>query len=133
MYAKPISNNLFRVMKKALPGPFTFVLEASNNVPKLLKQSRKTVGIRVPNNAICRELTAALGNPILSTSLHNSEDELINYFTEPELIYDRYKNSVDMVIDGGYGNIYPTTVVNCNNNEIEIIREGIGDVTLLEN
>jgi len=132
MYAKPINNNLFRIMKKALPGPYTFILEASNNVPKLLKQSRKTVGIRVPNNAICKELTAALGNPILSTSLHNNEDELINYFTEPELIYDRYKDLVDLVIDGGYGNIYPTTVVDCSNNTIEIIREGIGDSAVLE-
>lgn len=132
VYAKPISNNLFRVMKKALPGPYTFILEASNSVPKLLKQSRKTVGIRIPNNAICKELTIALGNPILSTSLHNNEDELLNYFTEPELIYDRYKDVVDLVIDGGYGNIYPTTVVDCSNNGMDVIREGIGDISILE-
>jgi len=131
-YTKPISNNLFRVMKKALPGPYTFILEASGNVPKLLKQSRKTVGIRVPNNNICKELTNALGNPILSTSLHNSEDDLMNYFTEPLLIYERYGDVVDLVIDGGYGNIYTTTVVDCSNGGLEIIREGIGDVSILE-
>lgn len=131
-YAKPISNNLFRVMKKALPGPYTFILEASGNVPKLLKQQRKTVGIRVPNNNICKELTIALGNPIISTSLHNSEDDLMNYFTEPLLIYERYGDVVDLVIDGGYGNIYPTTVVDCSNGGLEIVREGIGDVSILE-
>lgn len=131
-YTKPIGNNLFRVMKKALPGPYTFILEASGNVPKLLKQSRKTVGIRVPNNNICKELTIALGNPIISTSLHNNEDDLMNYFTEPLLIYERYGDVVDLVIDGGYGSIYPTTVVDCSKGDLEIIREGIGDISILE-
>ncbi len=131
-YCKPISNPVFRVMKRALPGPYTFILEASSNVPKLLKQSRKTVGIRVPDNAICKELVTLLGNPILSTSLHNNEDELINYFSEPELIYEKYKDIVDLVIDGGYGSIYPTTVIDCSKDEIEIIREGAGDIDKLE-
>jgi tRNA threonylcarbamoyl adenosine modification protein (Sua5/YciO/YrdC/YwlC family) len=119
-------------MKKALPGPYTFILEANSNVPKLLKQSRKTVGIRVPANNICKELTNALGNPIISTSLHNNEDELMNYFTEPLMIYERYGDVVDLVIDGGYGSIYPTTVIDCSNNEIEVIREGIGELSVLE-
>lgn len=131
-YTKPISNTIFRVMKKALPGPYTFILEANSNVPKLLKQSRKTVGIRVPANNICKELTNALGNPIISTSLHNNEDELMNYFTEPLMIYERYGEVVDLVIDGGYGSIYPTTVIDCSNNEIEVIREGIGELSVLE-
>lgn len=131
-YCKPISNPVFRVMKRVLPGPYTFILEASSNVPKLLKQSRKTVGIRVPDNEICKELVTMLGNPILSTSLYNNEDELINYFSEPELIYEKYKDIVDLVIDGGYGSIYPTTVVDCSKDEIEIIREGAGDVDKLE-
>ncbi|MCD6065539.1 MAG: threonylcarbamoyl-AMP synthase [Bacteroidetes bacterium] len=131
-YTVPISNTVFRAMKKALPGPFTFILEANSNVPKLLKQSRKTVGIRVPANAICKELVESLGNPILSTSLHNNEDELINYFSEPTLIYEKYKEVVDLVIDGGYGSIYPTTVVDCSGKEIEIVREGAGDIALLD-
>lgn len=131
-YTTPISNSIFRVIKKCLPGPYTFILEANSNVPKLLKQSRKTVGIRIPDNAICRELTIALGNPILNTSLYNNEDELINYFSEPELIYEKYKDIVDLVIDGGYGNIYPTTVIDCSKGEIEIIREGAGDLSVLD-
>jgi tRNA threonylcarbamoyl adenosine modification protein (Sua5/YciO/YrdC/YwlC family) len=131
-YAKPINNATFRIMKKALPGPYTFILEANSNVPKLLKQSRKTVGIRVPDNAICRELVTLLGNPVLSTSLHNNEDELINYFSEPELIYEKYKDIVDLVIDGGYGSIYPTTVIDCSKDEIEVIREGAGDIEKLD-
>jgi tRNA threonylcarbamoyl adenosine modification protein (Sua5/YciO/YrdC/YwlC family) len=131
-YTIPISNQVFRIMKKALPGPYTFILEASSNVPKLLKQSRKTVGIRVPDNNICKELVESLGNPILSTSLHNDEDELINYFSEPALIYEKYRDVVDLVIDGGYGSIYPTTVINCSGGDIEVIREGAGDLAALD-
>jgi tRNA threonylcarbamoyl adenosine modification protein (Sua5/YciO/YrdC/YwlC family) len=131
-FAKPIPNSVFRIIKKALPGPYTFILEASLQVPKLLKQSRKTVGIRVPNNAICKEMVNALGNPIISTSLNNLDDELLDYFTDPENIYQQYKDKVDAVIDGGHGNIYPTTVVNISNDEIEVIREGLGDLSVLE-
>jgi tRNA threonylcarbamoyl adenosine modification protein (Sua5/YciO/YrdC/YwlC family) len=131
-FAKPISNSIFRIIKKALPGPYTFILEASLQVPKLLKQSRKTVGIRVPNNAICKEMVNALGNPIISTSLNNLDDELLDYFTDPENIYQQYKDKVDAVIDGGHGNIYPTTVVNISNDEIEVIREGLGELSVLE-
>jgi len=131
-FARPIPNSIFRIIKKALPGPYTFILEASSQVPKLLKQSRKTVGIRVPNNAICKELVTALGNPIISTSLNNLDDELIDYFTDPENIYQQYKDKVDVVIDGGHGNIYPTTVINVSNDEVEVIREGLGDLSVLE-
>lgn len=131
-FARPIPNSIFRIIKKALPGPYTFILEASSQVPKLLKQSRKTVGIRVPDNAICRELVTALGNPIISTSLNNLDDELIDYFTDPDNIYQQYKEQVDVIIDGGHGNIYPTTVINVSNDEIEVIREGLGDLSVLE-
>ena len=131
-FARPIPNSIFRIIKKALPGPYTFILEASSQVPKLLKQSRKTVGIRVPDNAICRELVIALGNPILSTSLNNLDDELIDYFTDPENIYQQYKDIVDAVIDGGHGNIYPTSVIDVSNDEVEIIREGLGDLSVIE-
>ena len=131
-FARPIPNSIFRIIKKALPGPYTFILEASSQVPKLLKQSRKTVGIRVPDNAICKELVTALGNPIISTSLNNLDDEMIDYFTDPENIYQQYKDKVDAVIEGGHGNIYPTTVINVSNDEVEVIREGLGDLSVLE-
>ena len=113
-YAKPISNAVFRVMKKALPGPYTFILEANQNVPKLLKQNKKTLGIRVPNNPICKALIEALGNPIISTSLHNPHDEIVDYFSDPEQIYQQYENKVDMVVDGGFGSIYASTVIDCS-------------------
>ncbi len=131
-FARPIPNSIFRIIKKALPGPYTFILEASSQVPKLLKQSRKTVGIRVPDNAICKELVTALGNPIISTSLNNLDDEMIDYFTDPENIYQQYKDQVDAIIEGGHGNIYPTTVINVSNDEVEVIREGLGDLSVLE-
>ena len=131
-FARPIPNSIFRIIKKALPGPYTFILEASSQVPKLLKQSRKTVGIRVPDNLICKELVTALGNPIISTSLNNLDDELMDYFTDPENIFQQYKDKVDAVIDGGHGNIYPTTVINVSNDEIEIIREGLGDLSVIK-
>jgi tRNA threonylcarbamoyl adenosine modification protein (Sua5/YciO/YrdC/YwlC family) len=131
-YTKPIPNHVFRIMKKTLPGPFTFILEANSNVPKMLKQERKTVGIRVPDNIICREIINALGNPLISTSLHDNSDDILEYFSDPEIIHRQYEDKVDLVVDGGHGNIYPSTVVNCSNGEIEIIREGLGDISLLD-
>jgi len=130
-YAKPIDNSVFRVMKKALPGPYTFILEASNSVPKLLKQAKKTVGIRVPDNAICKAIVSALGNPIMSTSLHDSSDDIMEYFSDPEVIHQQYENVVDMVIDGGFGNIYPSTVLDCSGDEITVLREGSGSLEVL--
>jgi tRNA threonylcarbamoyl adenosine modification protein (Sua5/YciO/YrdC/YwlC family) len=125
-YAR-ISTQTYKVMKKALPGPFTFVLEASSKVPKIGGTRRKTVGIRVPDNAICQTLVEQLGNPIISTSIHD-EDEVVEYTTDPELIYEKYRNLVDLVIDGGYGNNIASTVVNCENDEFDILREGAGDI-----
>lgn len=131
-FTKPISNVVFRVMKKALPGPYTFILEANHNVPKLLKQNhKKTVGIRVPDNNICKAIVEALGNPILSTSLHNSDDEIVDYFSDPEVIHQQYEERVDMVINGGFGNIYASTVLDCSSEEIVIVREGLGDLDVL--
>lgn len=131
-YAKPISNSLFRVMKKALPGPYTFILEANQNVPKLLKQNKKTVGIRVPDNAICKEIIEALGNPIITTSLHNPNDEVLDYFSDPDLIFQNYDKQVDMIIDGGFGNIYGSTVIDCSGEDIEVIREGLGSLDIFD-
>ncbi|MBR4787507.1 MAG: threonylcarbamoyl-AMP synthase [Bacteroidales bacterium] len=129
-YAKPISNPIFKTMKKVLPGPFTFILEANGNVPKLLQSNKKSVGIRVPDNNIIREIVRQLGHPILSTSVKD-DDEVVEYTTDPELIHERYGDLVDIVIDGGYGDNTPSTVLDCTGDSIEIIREGKGDVSLL--
>lgn len=126
-YIKPIDNATFRVLKKALPGPFTFILNASGNVPKMLSSNKKTVGIRVPDNNIAREIVKTLGNPILSSSIRD-EDDIIEYSTDPELIHEKYEHLVDIVIDGGYGGNVPSTVVNCTSGDFEIIREGKGDL-----
>ncbi len=126
-YIKPIDNTIFRVLKKALPGPFTFIFNASHNVPKLLSSNKKTVGIRVPDNNIARCIVKELGNPILSTSIHD-EDEIIEYSTDPELIHEKYENLVDIVIDGGYGDNIPSTVVDCTTGDFDIIREGKGEL-----
>ncbi|MBO4646121.1 MAG: threonylcarbamoyl-AMP synthase [Bacteroidales bacterium] len=129
-FTKPISNNIFKVMKRTLPGPYTFILEANNDVPKLLQSNKKTVGIRVPDNSITREIVRVLGHPILSTSVKD-DDEVIEYTTDPELIYERYGDMVDMVIDGGYGDNVPSTVVDCTSGDIEVVREGKGDIEML--
>jgi len=126
-YIKPIDNTTFRVLKKALPGPFTFIFNASHAVPKLLSSNKKTVGIRVPDNNIAREIVKVLGNPILSTSIHD-EDDIIEYSTDPELIHEKYEDLVDLVIDGGYGDNIPSTVVDCTTGEFEVIREGKGEL-----
>lgn len=126
-YAKSIENPVFKMMKKALPGPFTFILNASRNVPKIFQSKKKTIGIRVPENNIARTIVQQLGNPIVSTSVHD-DDEVIEYTTDPELIHERYEKVVDMVINGGFGHIDASTVVDCTSGEPEIIRQGIGDV-----
>ncbi|MBF9252117.1 threonylcarbamoyl-AMP synthase [Pontibacter sp. 172403-2] len=124
-YAR-IETSVYKVMKKALPGPFTFVLEASSKVPKYAGSKKKTVGIRVPDNNIVLALVRELGNPILSTSIRD-DDEVIEYSTDPELIYEKYKHLVDAVIDAGYGNNVASTVVDTANN-FEVLREGAGDI-----
>jgi len=130
-FTKAIPNHVFRVMKKALPGPYTFILEANGNVPKLLKQNKKTVGIRVPNNAICKEIVEALGNPLISTSLVDMSDDIVEYFADPEIILQQYEEKVDIIIDGGFGNIYPSTVIDCSRDVIEVLREGLGSTDVL--
>ena len=126
-YIKPIDTATFRVLKKALPGPFTFILNANNNVPKLLSSNKKTVGIRVPDNDIAREIVRQLGNPILSTSIRD-DDEVIEYSTDPELIHEKYEDNVDIVVDGGYGDNEPSTVVDCTSGDFEVMRKGKGDL-----
>jgi tRNA threonylcarbamoyl adenosine modification protein (Sua5/YciO/YrdC/YwlC family) len=124
-FIKPIDSATFKLIKRHLPGPFTFILEANNNVPKLFKNNKKTVGIRIPNNSIINEIVKQLGNPVLSTSIHD-EDEFIEYTTSPELIHEKWGDKVDLVIDGGYGDNVASTIVDCTNGEFEIIRQGKG-------
>jgi tRNA threonylcarbamoyl adenosine modification protein (Sua5/YciO/YrdC/YwlC family) len=128
-YIKPIDTSTFRVLKRALPGPFTFIFNASHKVPKLLSSNKKTAGIRVPDNNIAREIVRFLGNPILSTSIHD-EDEIIEYSTDPELIHEKYEETVDIVIDGGYGDNIASTVVDCTKEGFDIIREGKGNLEI---
>lgn len=124
-YAR-VSDSAFKLMKRALPGPFTFVLAASSKVPKLIQSNRKTVGIRIPDNTITRLLVQELGNPIITTSL--KEEELSEYTTDPELIFEKYQNSVDIIIDGGYGQLIPSTIVDATSDDFDIIRQGLGQL-----
>ncbi|MDD2323993.1 MAG: L-threonylcarbamoyladenylate synthase, partial [Bacteroidales bacterium] len=124
-YAKPIPNSIFKLMRSVLPGPYTFILEASNNVPKIFKNKKKTVGIRIPDCDIIRKIVEELGNPIMSTSVHD-EDEIIEYTTDPELIHEKYNQVVDLVIDAGYGDNTASTILDCTRGEVEVIRQGKG-------
>ncbi|MCK3685646.1 L-threonylcarbamoyladenylate synthase [Maribellus sp. YY47] len=124
-FTRPIPSHIFKLIKKNLPGAFTFILEANNNVPKYFKGKKKTVGIRIPDNNIIRLIVEELGNPIMSTSIYD-EDEIIEYTTDPELIYEKYQDVVDVVIDGGYGELVPSTIVDCSGDNVEITREGKG-------
>lgn len=124
-YAK-VSNAAFKLMKKNLPGAFTFILPTSSELPKIYK-NRKEVGIRVPDNNIIRTLVQELGNPILTMSVRD-EDELIEYSTDPELIAEKYDDRVDIVIDGGYGGVEASTVVDCTTDDFEIVRQGKGEL-----
>lgn len=126
-YAK-VDNATFKLMKKNLPGAFTFILNTTSSLPKIYK-NKKTVGIRIPNNNIIRELVNSLGNPILTSSVKD-DDEVIEYTTDPELIYEKYRDVVDVVIDGGYGGVEGSTVVDCTGDEPEIVRQGKGDLSL---
>ncbi|UJP63658.1 L-threonylcarbamoyladenylate synthase [Mongoliitalea daihaiensis] len=126
-FTRALSTPVFKVMKKTLPGPYTYILEANNNVPKLLNNNKKTVGIRVPDHDIPRLLVKELGSPIITTSIRD-EDDVIEYSTDPELIYEKYRDLVDVVIDGGYGQNVASTVLDGTSGVIELVREGLGPV-----
>ena len=127
-YVKQIDSSTFKILKRALPGPYTFVLPGSNTLPKVFKK-RKTVGIRVPDNNIARAIVATLGNPIVSTSIHD-EDDVLEYTTDPELIFEKWNNLVDLVIDGGYGDNEASTVIDLTDG-VEVLREGKGSLDIL--
>ncbi|MBS1773190.1 MAG: threonylcarbamoyl-AMP synthase [Bacteroidetes bacterium] len=124
-YAKSIDTPIFRLLKKSLPGPYTFILEASKLVPKMLKTKKDTVGIRVPDNKVCHELVKQLGNPIMSVSL--PMDDEVEYYTDPLIMHEIFEDKVDIVIDSGIGSIVPSTVIDCTSGEPELIREGAGE------
>ena len=128
-YAKSVDTPTFKLMKKALPGPYTFILESSSKVPKILNVKKKTVGIRVPDNNIPREIVKILGNPIITTSIH--DDDIHDHATDPEIIFDDFRNKVDLIINGGYGDVTPSTVIDCTGHEPEVVREGLGDVNII--
>ena len=128
-YVKQIDTSTFKILKRALPGPYTFILPGNNDLPKEFRK-KKTVGIRVPDNNIAREIVKLLGNPIVSTSIHD-EDEVIEYSTDPELIFEKWNNKVDLVIDGGYGDNVASTIIDLTGYEPEVIREGKGSLDIL--
>lgn len=128
-YVRQIDTPTFKLLKRALPGPYTFILPGNNDLPKVFK-SKKTVGIRVPDNNIIRSIVNQLGNPIISTSIHD-DDALLEYSTDPELIFEKWQRQVDLVIDGGYGAVTPSTVIDLSGNIPEIIREGKGSIDIL--
>lgn len=126
-YARKIDTPVFKLLKKNLPGPFTFILESSSRVPKILDINKKTVGIRVPDHAIPRALVQALGNPLITASIKD-DDHIKEYTTDPDEIYEDFKHTVDLVIDGGPGGNIPSTVLDCTGGEIEIVRQGLGTI-----
>ena len=127
-YVTHISTPTFKILKRALPGPYTFILPGNSNLPKAFKK-KKEVGIRVPNNEIVLAIVRELGNPIISTSIYD-EDEIVEYTTDPELIYEKWEHLVDLVIDGGYGGNIPSTVINLCGDKPELIREGKGSLDI---
>ena len=128
-FVRQIDTRTFKILKRALPGPYTFILPGNNNLPKVFKK-KKTVGIRVPDNNIARAIVERLGNPIVSTSIHD-EDELLEYTTDPELIYEKWEGIVDVVVDSGFGDNVASTVIDLTDGEPEVIREGKGSLDII--
>jgi tRNA threonylcarbamoyl adenosine modification protein (Sua5/YciO/YrdC/YwlC family) len=126
-YVRRMDTPVFKVLKKNLPGPFTFILESSNKVPKILDVNKKTVGIRIPNHAIPLQLVSKLGNPFITSSIKD-DDVIKEYTTDPEEMYEDFKNTVDLVIDGGAGGNVPSTIVDCTSDNFEITRQGLGEL-----
>ena len=124
-YTRPVPNEIFKLMKRALPGPFTFILQAGGNVPKLFKSTKKTIGIRVPDNSVALAIIKELGKPLVVSSVHD-EDDVLEYTTDPELIEERHGHALDAVVNGGFGELYASTVIDCTSGVPEVIREGKG-------
>ncbi len=129
-YTKPIDRPTFKLLKHHLPGPFTFILNATNEVQKIFDSNRKEIGIRIPDSPILKAITEELGHPLATTSLHDEEDHILEYFTDPYEMYERYSREVAIVIDGGHGQLEPSTVVDCTEGDAKIIRQGAGQLDL---
>ncbi len=128
-YTNPFSRSVFKALNKNLPGPFTFILNASNKIPKLFDSNKKEIGIRIPNNEICLGIVKQLGVPLVTTSIHH-EDEIVEYITDPEQIFQNFQHQIELIVDGGIGNNQPSTVVDCTQDDLEIVRQGIGELVL---
>lgn len=120
-------NNIFKLLKRNLPGPFTFIVQANNQIPKMFRNKKKTVGIRIPSNPIILEIVKELGRPVVTTSVHD-RDEVLEYTTDPELIHEKYRDFAEIVVDGGYGNNEASTIVDCTGEEFVIVRQGLGEL-----
>lgn len=129
-YVKQIDRPTFKLLKQHLPGPFTFVLTATNEIPKLFDSNRKEIGIRIPDNQIILKITEALGKPIATTSLHDDEDTFLDYFNDPYEIYERFDDDVNLVVDGGYGKLHASTIIDCTSGAPVIVRQGIGKLDI---
>lgn len=124
-FTRPLDNRVFKLMKSHLPGPFTFILPASNKVPRILENRKKSVGIRIPDNPIILEIVRELGHPILTTSIHDV-DHIVEYTTDPEIIYENFQDQIDLLVDGGYGGNIPSTIIDCTGEDPIIVRQGLG-------
>ncbi|MCK9449918.1 MAG: L-threonylcarbamoyladenylate synthase [Bacteroidales bacterium] len=124
-FTKPISNDVFKMMRRNLPGPFTFILEANNNIPKIFQSKKRTIGIRIPDEAVIQAILYELGHPMMTTSILD-QDQLVEYTTDPSIIYENYKDKVDIIIDAGFGGNQASTIVDCTENEVVILRQGKG-------
>jgi tRNA threonylcarbamoyl adenosine modification protein (Sua5/YciO/YrdC/YwlC family) len=129
-YTRPVANDVFKLMKRALPGPFTFILQAGGNVPNLFRSSKKTIGIRIPDNNVAQAILEEIGMPLVVSSVHD-EDSILEYTTDPELIEEKHGHHVDAVIQGGFGELYASTIIDCTSGVPEVIREGRGDIESL--
>ncbi len=127
-FTKPVDKSTFKLLKHNLPGPFTFLLPASNKIPHIYGGKKKVVGIRIPDNNIPLAIVEELGYPLMTTSLHNSDDEIMDYMVDPQQIFEKYDQQVDVIVDGGVGNTDASTVVDCTNQEPVIVREGMGEL-----
>ena len=129
-YVKQIDRPTFKLLKQHLPGPFTFILTATNEIPKLFDSNRKEIGIRIPDNQIILKITELIGKPIATTSLHDDEDTFLEYFNDPYEIYQRFDDDVDLVVDGGYGKLHASTIIDCTSGAPVIVRQGIGKLDI---
>lgn len=130
-YTVPFEDSIYKLMKRSLPGPYTFIMEANNKVPKMFKNKKRTIGIRVPDNLIAREIVRELGNPMVTASIHIDGNREKEYYTDPELIYEDYGKKADIVINGGMSDAEASTIIDVTSGEAEVVREGKGDLSVL--